>query len=820
MTNATIKNVLAAMTLAAGLAAAPLHAGAQVLKHQAQGSRAVAGHTIDRATGRPLFRGLSLPKGALPKNGKIELGKTLADMAKQKAKRMQMKAEADGGTVVDEDFAAFAAGTEDEPDATMICGDDWSIPDSYFKQPGWTGMGVSQGGGTCALAYPDYGGVICTPMGDYSGTIKITFRAKALASNAEDKVRIDVGLLYDPYASYIIGHKGCEVEKGKWNEYELTVASKYGGTDAFVQINSYYNVVIDDVKVTKQQNYIAEPTLLAPTNFTYDGFTANWKEVGGADEYLLSVFKQVPTEDVEKIESNEDFSSTSQGNLPAGWTFSNAKESEPQLFSDKERGIDKAILLENGDTIATPDNGGKLISIALDFIAAKNPANIEDSEGKIEIEGWDGFRWVKIGTLYTQYGMGWGSDTFQRGDLSEYTAGKYYKCRFSVSGMPDDMAIAIDNAAWTTLPPTENVYEFKDKGVKETSYTLTGLDPEADYYYTVRARNSQTGVISEGPTQGMDAFGVAAPKVKDATDIDSQGAYTANWESAPKATAYSIENYDVYTAPAAEKEFVILHDSFDKIDGEPVTPQDPFAYNNATMQNLDDLTDRMGWYGYLCGYAQGAIGSIGLPAYGIGGQLQSPELSLGHNGGKFHLKIMACSQTPGEYLYVYTLKSKKGVSIRLDTEYKTYEADFEGGQDDDILVFESTLNTPFFISDITVTQDIDKGDKVYTLIGEAREEGSSATSHRFEGLKQEPNHTFAYGVYSIYQRYFDTAWSVRSPKVEVDLGTTGISNAAETTGEKHETARYTLDGRRASKDYKGMVIVRYSDGTATKLNAK
>ncbi|MGM9816564.1 MAG: hypothetical protein ACI304_05850 [Lepagella sp.] len=754
--------------------------------------------------GCTLFRGLSMGKGGIivPKFQ----GKTAQRSANN---AMQIK--------VDEDFSLMTAGTEDTPDDAMICDNLWNIPDTYFHQPGWTGMGVQQAGGTCALAYPNYGGVINTPIGDYSGTISISFRTKALDNNNNDNVRLSVGLCYDIKSASILTYKTVTAKKGEWTDYSITFECDYGGEDAFVQFNCYDYIVLDDVKVEKDQSILAEPVLKSATDFTYDGFTANWGSVGGATDYLLTVYKKTAQSD-DDMAFDEDFSTVATG-LPEGWTMTRGDDTTDLLYSDEQSGISDAIKIANGDTICMPDNGGTLLSLEFDVIEGNIPFDEYGAKGTIILEGWDGYRWNNEGYIFASNFNLEDDNKVHHIIKTNDVAGNYSSLRFRVEKLDEGAFFAIDNFKWETTAPTVHDYLFEDKVVEETSYTLTDLDPEADYYYTVRAHNAETGVVSLGPTQCMDAFGVAKPYLKEATEVDARGGYTANWEPAPKATSYLISNYDVYTATETITDHVVLIEDFSALDGNGYTPQEPYAFNNTTMESLDEFTDYSGWYGFLSGVADGAIGAVGVPEFGIAGQLQSPELTLCNNGGTFHIKVSACGMYEGEVLYIYTAKGMKGIACDLLTDYQTFEADIEDGEMDDILVFETEYNTPFFITDIEVTQTLNEGDKVYTLIEEAREEGNQASSHRFSGLSREECHTYAYAVNSIYKRYFDTVWSERTERMEVDLNeSAGINDATITTDyDQHAEIFYTIDGSRISQPAKGINIVRGADGKYRKM---
>jgi hypothetical protein len=107
------------------------------------------------------------------------------------------------------------------------------------------------------------------------------------------------------------------------------------------------------------------------------------------------------------------------------------------------------------------------------------------------------------------------------------------------------------------------------------------------------------------------AFGVSAPEVKPATDIDERGGYTANWEPSPKATRYTITNFGVRQAAADEEKHVVLDEDFSKINADVTSATDPYnpeAVGNTKPVSLDDYTNIAGWTSNVTTLAQGMVG--------------------------------------------------------------------------------------------------------------------------------------------------------------------------------------------------------------------
>lgn len=73
--------------------------------------------------------------------------------------------EAAATTVLEEDFTAFTAGTQDNPNSTDIA----ASLDTYTKLPGWTGLKVNQAAGVAKMGSSDVLGYIVTPSLNLSG---------------------------------------------------------------------------------------------------------------------------------------------------------------------------------------------------------------------------------------------------------------------------------------------------------------------------------------------------------------------------------------------------------------------------------------------------------------------------------------------------------------------------------------------------------------------------------------------------------------------------------------------------------------------------
>ena len=109
--------------------------------------------------------------------------------------RIQSSSRAASGEIIREDFSRFTAGSEAAPDAANIADLRTGVIDAkYTAVPGWTGAAIYQAGGICAITTGMYSGengpyedtgFLTSPIGDYSGDLTVTFRARLLDPTAE-----------------------------------------------------------------------------------------------------------------------------------------------------------------------------------------------------------------------------------------------------------------------------------------------------------------------------------------------------------------------------------------------------------------------------------------------------------------------------------------------------------------------------------------------------------------------------------------------------------------------------------------------------------
>lgn len=85
----------------------------------------------------------------------------------------------------------------------------------------------------------------------------------------------------------------------------------------------------------------------------------------------------------------------------------------------------------------------------------------------------------------------------------------------------------------------KNDYAFQDKEVQGTSYDITGLDPNSDYFFTVKAK---AGNLVSIESNAVAAMGISTPVALEPSNVSETG-FTANWKRTPKATRYDLIVY-------------------------------------------------------------------------------------------------------------------------------------------------------------------------------------------------------------------------------------------------------------------------------------
>lgn len=107
-------------------------------------------------------------------------------------------------------------------------------------------------------------------------------------------------------------------------------------------------------------------------------------------------------------------------------------------------------------------------------------------------------------------------------------------------------------AYWSEVPEAESYllsvfrrkagkedYAIVDREFTATEGSVSGLDPNSDYFFTVKAKLGS--VISEA-SEPMAAIGISVPETLKPTECNADG-FTANWERTPKATRYDLMVY-------------------------------------------------------------------------------------------------------------------------------------------------------------------------------------------------------------------------------------------------------------------------------------
>ncbi len=779
-------------------------------------------------TAQPLAKRATQRKGEPFKTMK-QYAKRFADMQRKckgavTAKDLAKKAPARAGeddadrweTLIYEDFSLMTKGTEDVPDETMYPEDyettyNMSLPDELFHTPGWNGIGVYQAGGNLALNYPGFGGVLNSPMMNMQGRIRMQMRVKCIDNHRPFLISIAAGgydYPFDPSEDGQMNLFNFEPEDG-WQDIDVEVIIPYAGSDCFFQINAatYNNggLIVDYVKVSRDKEYLATPAGLSASKFVTDGFTASWNKAYGADSYLVNLYetKTVGTDNGKYEESFED-ASLNGGQvvgLGEGWS---AKGTGDAITSDAADG-GKAFLLSN-ETDFVKFEPADVKILAGKFAIKRVKAN-EGSYDEICVDVND------RGSIRT-----WimnvsniSDDEYTTVDLEEFEdfpIGKASSITIYISPWSDVTDVyAIDALSFETTPLTETTCVAEGIAAKDTCLVLNELDLNNLYSFTVQSAKAD-GTTSE-PSEVYYAYGVAAPVVKEATDIDPRGAYTANWEPAANATSYDLYSYEFYTVPSDQEDYIVFEENFNKCTEGTV--ENPVALNNYDPIYLNDYTDNVDWTGWGTLIANGMLGCIeNFTDYLYA---QSPGINVERNDGNYSVTVEFETFVDGTTLIIQGDETMYQELYADKAGHHTLTVEMTGGTANTRLMFYSLEGYGWLLDRVAVTQDVKVGDEIRTLLDRQTLDGD-ATSARVSGLRLKSGYKYGYNLVSYYDNYGDIYVSDPSTMQYVDFTGTGINTIeTEDADTQLPTEIYDLSGRKVSKAAakNGIYIIKSGD---------
>lgn len=754
--------------------------------------------------------------------------------------------------IVNEDFSALTSGTVEKPDTTKMLASEYTgysdngifIDNSLTKDGTWFGSQVYSAGGALALKTynPQSVAYACTPLGDYSGDLTITFRVKAnpaLVTTEDGYAKltgstIGVEVCTGGYTDQEFAKTDDEsgyfdkriYEKDGWQEVTYTLKNYSANNDGYVCFYTEGSIVIDDVKIKAGSSFLANPVIEGITDFQKDNFTIAWQPTRKAFNYYVDLYtrKYLSDKDTTFVADFND------GTIPAGF------ETTSQSFVDEGTDNSKAVKLTNGDSFIVPTNGNEYKSAHFSLKVVDPTVDPSDPYAQyyvggsilIDLKNADG--WKNIGEYYAS-GF-WNDEDVVKleEEYSKFAKGGYTQLRLRVDDMNDGAYFVLDDVDVTAKP----AFEYQIVGgdyytdLKEdycytgdadgTSYTFTNLDPNTEYWYGVRAHY----VSQFSERQFIHAIGVAAPDSKAATDIDSRGSFTANWDAAPKATGYTANCYGVKTVEEATEDYPVLEEDFSNVDASVTSATsiaDATPVNNEETSSLDAYTKFPGWTGDNNSLVQGMLGAEGDYNYTYG-HIYTPELDLTHAD--------ECNLT----LKLYgDANDNIGIKINGSIIYLVLP---ENGLADGTVVlpvteprqkigFFSYNSAPFVIDYIKVGQPLAKGAKALTWLASG-DTDAQTLSYTFTGLDAYDFAEFGYSVTSHYQYDDNSSVSSLTPSeiVFVDLvaGTsTGIKDLLNSADAK-VVARYTADGQLVNTPVKGLNILKLSNGKIVKVIVK
>ncbi len=708
----------------------------------------------------------------------------------------------------------------------------------------WEGNWVYAGhGGRVILQNynPMSAAVLNTPLGDYSGDITVTVRCRSAkvfwgSDDTESGYTTSPGSAltvtpcyggYDRpyYAETDIEYNG-QISSGQlyaadgWVELTYTFRNESADSDGFLQFGTNGSIEIDWIRITDAATFLPEPAVRPVTDFREDGFTINWDPVRRSYNYYIDLWKVNFTADSDF----NDLYTFDTPDAPQGSCTGNVTVTEG-IGKDGSKAV---TIAGNGpeNAFVSETYPGPLGTLDFD-LAIVLEDDSDDEYGTLRIQGLRDGEWVPVASV--EIDDFYRSRRFYPFSLSGNNfAAQFQALRFFMEDMAETNYVALDDIrVWGPRPYTLERVEGENSGMSEPgndddpynyyvflshgapcSYTFTALDPQTEYWYRVRSHN----VNDFSKSTKHHAFGVADPVLKEADAITGDS-FTARWDDVAKAQEYVVRCYRADKAEDDDPSYVVFGEEFGGCEGpEDVMGLTP-AGNDEECQ-LDEYTDMRGWSG-----VRNAVGQnmLGVEMFSQG-HLVSPILPLNPARGDYELYIVAAG-FPGDELCLWLTASDRYYYIPFDDNGVIEGVlPVDGPVAGERVNFVSYNDFPFALRRFEVSQALKKGDLIPVFDSEQTVE-AGVGSCSFSSL--EENKLYAYQVLARYT--FDQQTTIsQSPRmmlVDLAAGNSQLYSSVRNAVEEPvvELGRYNLQGVPVGSNYRGIVIVRMSDGTARKV---
>lgn len=267
-----------------------------------------------------------------------------------------------------------------------------------------------------------------------------------------------------------------------------------------------------------------------------------------------------------------------------------------------------------------------------------------------------------------------------------------------------------------TLKNATEQYLFKDKEVSGTSYDVTGIEANIDYYYTVCSkRNGETSNTSNTITVIRK---LKTPVTLPATNVASYG-FTANWQSVPQATDYAVYTILTHTAQADNEPFNLFKSDFSAVKVGTIDSPWDYSRLGGIRVFLDDLAPRCDWIAFAPMAAQGMFGISNMFLdYNVPGTIYSPILDLGHDGGKSTLRFNVLGRNVTK-LRICVLKDRADgkadelfkTECPVTTDLAEQVITLEKGEKDTYVEISIAEGTGYVLfDDLQLSQNLNKGE--------------------------------------------------------------------------------------------------------------